>query len=40
MKQVESYIDSKLLHLDGDNITITSNGKFLSDKIASDLFKL
>ena len=40
MKQVESYIDSKLLHLDGDTITITSNGKFLSDKIASDLFKL
>ena len=40
MKQVESYIDSKLLYLDGDNITITSNGKFLSDKIASDLFKL
>jgi len=40
MKQVESYVDSKLLHLDGDNITITSNGKFLSDKIASDLFKL
>ena len=40
MKQVESYIDSKLLHLDGDTIKITSNGKFLSDKIASDLFKL
>ena len=39
-KQIKKHIDSKLLHLDGDTIRITSDGKFLSDKIASDLFKL
>ena len=39
-KQIKKNIDSKLLCLDGDSLRITSDGKFLSDKIASDLFKL
>ena len=39
-KQIKKHIDSNLLCLDGDTIRITSDGKFLSDKIASDLFKL
>ena len=39
-KQIKKHIDSKLLCLDGDTIRIKSDGKFLSDKIASDLFKL
>ena len=29
-----------MLSMDGDVIKITANGKFISDKIASDLFKL
>ena len=40
MKQIDIYIDSKMLSVDGDVIKITANGKFISDKIASDLFKL
>ena len=40
MKQIDIYIDSKMLSMDGDVIKITANGKFISDKIASDLFKL
>ena len=40
MKQIDIYIDSKMLYMDGDVIKITANGKFISDKIASDLFKL
>ena len=32
-KQIKKYIDSKLLYLDGDTIRITSDGKFLSDKM-------
>ena len=40
MKQIDIYIDSKMLSMDGDIIKITANGKFISDKIASDLFKL
>ena len=39
-QQIKKNIDSKLLCLDGDSLRITSDGKFLSDKIASDLFKL
>ena len=39
-QQIKKNIDSKLLCLDGDFLRITSDGKFLSDKIASDLFKL
>ncbi len=40
MKQIDIFIDSKMLCIDGDAIKITANGKFISDKIASDLFKL
>ena len=40
MKQIDIYIDSKMLSMDGDVVKITANGKFISDKIASDLFKL
>ena len=40
MKQIDIYIDSKMLSVDGDVIKITADGKFISDKIASDLFKL
>ncbi len=40
IKQIDIYIDSKMLSMDGDVIKITADGKFISDKIASDLFKL
>ena len=40
MKQIDIYLDSKMIFMDGDVIKITANGKFISDKIASDLFKL
>lgn len=37
-RQVEEKINKKLLQRKGDNLTISPEGKFLSDGIASDLF--
>jgi len=39
-KESKKYLKSKLLIWDEDVIKISSKGKFLSDRIASDLFKL
>ncbi|MDH7448008.1 radical SAM family heme chaperone HemW [Aquimarina sp. 2201CG14-23] len=40
LKQSQKHIDEHLLSMDGDILTITKKGKFLSDGIASDLFLL
>ncbi len=40
LKQAQKYLDEHLLFLDGDVLTVTKKGKFLSDGIASDLFLL
>ncbi|WP_223032707.1 radical SAM family heme chaperone HemW [Hanstruepera marina] len=40
LKQAERYIDQQLLYLNDDTLLVTANGKFLTDGIASDLFKL
>lgn len=38
--QSEKYINQHLLYIDGDKLLTTKKGKFLSDGIASDLFKI
>ena len=40
LKQSEKYITQQLLYIDDNRLLVTKNGKFLSDGIASDLFKL
>ena len=40
LKQSQKHIDQDLLYIDNDKLLITKRGKFLSDGIASDLFKL
>ena len=40
LKQAENHISQELLLLDEDFLIVTKKGKFLSDGIASDLFKL
>jgi oxygen-independent coproporphyrinogen-3 oxidase len=40
LDQSQKHIDKHLLYIDGDNILVTKKGKFLSDGIASDLFKI
>ncbi len=40
LKQSQTYINEHLLYLDGDTILTTKKGKFLSDGIASNLFKI
>ncbi len=38
LKQAQKHINEHLLFLDGDTLSVTKKGKFLSDGIASDLF--
>ncbi|MBW1295986.1 radical SAM family heme chaperone HemW [Aquimarina litoralis] len=40
LKQAQKHLDEHLLFLDGDILSVTKKGKFLSDGIASDLFLL
>jgi oxygen-independent coproporphyrinogen-3 oxidase len=40
LKQAEKYIAQHLLYIDNDKLLVTKKGKFLSDGIASHLFKL
>jgi len=40
LKQSEKHINEHLLYIDDDKLKVTKKGKFLSDGIASDLFKL
>ena len=40
LQQAERYIDNQLLYLHDDTLLVTAEGKFLTDGIASDLFKL
>lgn len=40
LEQSQKHINEDLLYIDDDKIGITNKGKFLSDGIASDLFKL
>lgn len=40
LEQSEKYINEHLLYIDGDKLLVTKKGKFLSDGIASDLFKI
>jgi len=40
LQQSEKHIITHLLYIDGDKLLVTKKGKFLSDGIASDLFKL
>ncbi|MCK8479322.1 radical SAM family heme chaperone HemW [Psychroserpens algicola] len=38
--QAESFINQQLLYIDNEKLLVTKKGKFLSDGIASDLFKI
>lgn len=40
LKQAESFINQHLLYIDDGKLMVTKKGKFLSDGIASNLFKL
>ena len=40
LEQSQKHINAHLLYLDNDKLLVTKKGKFLSDGIASDLFKL
>ena len=40
LEQSQKHINEHLLYLDDDKLRVTKKGKFLSDGIASDLFKL
>jgi oxygen-independent coproporphyrinogen-3 oxidase len=40
LKQSQKYINEHLLYLDNHKLLVTKKGKFLSDGIASDLFKI
>ena len=40
LQQAEKYITQHLLYIDDNRLLVTKRGKFLSDGIASDLFKL
>lgn len=40
LQQAEKYINQHLLYIDADKLLTTKKGKFLSDGIASDLFKI
>lgn len=40
LKQAEPFINKHLLYIDNEKLLVTKKGKFLSDGIASDLFKL
>jgi oxygen-independent coproporphyrinogen-3 oxidase len=38
LKQAERHLAQNLLQIEAGKLTVTKNGKFLSDGIASDLF--
>ncbi len=40
LEQSQKHIDKHLLYIDGDKVLVTKKGKFLSDGIASDVFKV
>ncbi|MDO1501753.1 coproporphyrinogen-III oxidase family protein [Winogradskyella maritima] len=40
LQQAEPFIQQQLLYLDGDKLFVSKKGQFLSDGIASELFKL
>jgi oxygen-independent coproporphyrinogen-3 oxidase len=40
LEQSQKHINEHLLYLDDGKLLVTKKGKFLSDGIASDLFKL
>ena len=40
LQQAEKHINENLLYVDNDTLLVTKKGKFLSDGIASDLFKI
>jgi len=40
LEQSQKHIDQHLLYINGDKLLVTQRGKFLSDGIASDLFKI
>jgi oxygen-independent coproporphyrinogen-3 oxidase len=40
LEQSQKHINEHLLYLDNDKLLVTKKGKFLSDGIASDLFKI
>lgn len=40
LEQSQKYFDQQLLYLDGDKVVVTKKGKFLSDTITSDVFKI
>ncbi len=40
LQQSQPFINEHLLYIDGEKLMVTKKGKFLSDGIASDLFKL
>ncbi len=40
LRQAEPFINQHLLYIDDEKLMVTKKGKFLSDGIASDLFKL
>lgn len=40
LKQSQKYVTQQLIQIEGHTLTVTQKGKFLSDGIASDLFKL
>ena len=40
LDQASEHIQEHLLYIDGDNLLVTRKGKFLSDGLASNLFKL
>ncbi|MCF7559942.1 radical SAM family heme chaperone HemW [Sabulilitoribacter multivorans] len=40
LQQSQKHINEQLLYLDNDKLLVTKKGKFLSDGIASDLFKI
>jgi len=39
-EECQKHIEQQLLYIDGDKLAVTKKGKFLSDGIASDLFKV
>ena len=38
LSESKEYIDSGYMQQDKENVTLTQKGKFIADKIASDLF--
>ena len=40
LQQSQKYINQHLLYIEDDKLLVTNKGKFLSDGIASDLFKI